>query len=105
MDDIEELKERYLNHQFDEKRFDVFPDKVAAFAATCGETSPKFIDPNHPDFQAPPTFASSMVAGRNLPDGFPLFGGIALDGGKTVVPHSPIRPGSPVIGRSLRIAR
>ncbi len=100
MDDIEALKAQYLNHQFDEKEFEVVAEKVAAFAATCGETNPKYTDPAHPDFQAAPTFASSMVAGRNLPEGFPLFGGIALDGGKTVVPHKPIRPGAPVVGRS-----
>jgi len=100
LDDIEELKERYLNHQFDEKSFDVDGAKVAAFAAACGETNARYTDPSHENFQAPPTFASSLMAGRNLPEGFPLFGGIALDGGKTIVPHLPIRAGEPLIGRS-----
>ena len=100
MDDIEALKAEYLNHQFDEKTFEVDGEKIAAFAAACGETSRRFTHPAHPDFQAPPTFASSLMAGRNLPEGFPLFGGIALDGGKTVEPHRPIRPGTRLIGRS-----
>lgn len=100
LDDTETLKERYLDHQFDEKSFAVDGEKVAAFAAACGETNPRFIDPLHADFQAPPTFASSLMAGRNLPQGFPLFGGIALDGGKTIVPRMPIRAGEPLVGRS-----
>jgi hypothetical protein len=100
MDDIQEIRERYLEHQFDEKSFEVDAERVAAFAAACGETNPRYVDPSHPDFQAPPTFASSLMAGRNLPEGFPLFGGIALDGGKTIVPHKPIRPGVPLVGRS-----
>lgn len=100
MDDIEQIKSQYLNHQFDEKTFEVDAERVAEFARTCGETNPRFVDPSHPDFQAIPTFSSSLMAGRNLPEGFPMFGGIALDGGKTVEPHKPVRAGVPLVGRS-----
>jgi hypothetical protein len=100
LDDIEKIKAEFLNHAFDETSFEIDGQKAAEFALTCGETNPRFTDPAHPDFQTIPTYSSSLMAGRNLPEGFPLFGGIALDGGKTVVPHKPIRPGVPLTGRS-----
>ena len=40
------------------------------------------------------------MAGRNMPQGFPTFGGIALDGGKDVMPLAPIRPDIPLAGHS-----
>ncbi|MEM7251713.1 MAG: MaoC family dehydratase N-terminal domain-containing protein [Pseudomonadota bacterium] len=100
MDDIEALKEQYVGHEFDAKDFEIEADKLAEFARTCGEVAPKFTDPSDPDFQACPTYASSLMAGRNMPEGFPMFGGIALDGGKDVVPIKPIRPGVTLTGRS-----
>ena len=100
MEDIDALKARFLNHEFEAKTFEVDAEKVAEFSRTCGETAPRFTDPTHPDFQAPPTFASCFARGRNLPEGFPLFGGMSMDGGKEVVPLAPIRPGVPLLGRS-----
>ena len=100
MDDIEALKERFLNHEFDSKTFEVEAGAIAEFARACGELAPRYTDPAHPDFQAPPTFASSLMAGRNMPKDFPTFGGIAMDGGKAIEPLRPIRPGVPLVGRS-----
>lgn len=100
MDDIEQLKAQYLNHEFETQDFDVNGDAIVAFARACGETAPRFTDPADSDFQAPPTFASCFARGRNLPEGFPLFGGIAMDGGKDVVPLQPIRPGVTLTGRT-----
>ncbi|MCH9671747.1 MAG: MaoC family dehydratase N-terminal domain-containing protein [Gammaproteobacteria bacterium] len=100
MDDIEQLKEQYVGHEFDAKTFSIDAEKLAEFARTCGEVAPRYTDPADPDFQACPTFSSSLMAGRNMPEGFPMFGGIALDGGKEVVPIKPIRPGVDLVGRS-----
>ena len=100
MDDIEAIKAQYLGHEFEEKRFEVDADALAAFALACGEQLPRYTDVNDPDFQATPTWVSSLARGRNLPEGFPLFGSVSLDGGKDVQPLAPVRPGTTLTGRS-----
>ena len=60
----------------------------------CGETDPRFVDPDHPDFQAHPNFTACLSTGRMLPEDFPKIGsGFGIDGGKTVEIHGPVRPG------------
>jgi len=93
VEDIENLREKYLNLDYDEKTFTVDQDKIIAYARACGENAPRYTDPDDADFQAPPTFASSLMAGRHLPDDFPRFGGIGMDAGKAVEPLLPIRAG------------
>ena len=91
MDDLEEVKAKYLNHQFDEKVFEVQDaEAMAVVARACGETAPKYTDPKDPDFQGTPIFASTLIRGRNLPEGFPTFGGLPMDGGKDVQPIKPM---------------
>lgn len=99
-DDIEAIRQQYLNHEFDEKQFEVEADKLAEYAKACGETASRFINPDDPDFQALPTFTSSLMGGRSRPKGFPTFGGIGMDGGKAVEPLKPIRPGVTLTGKS-----
>jgi len=98
--DIEDLKTRFLNVDFDEQTFSVSAAKLADYAKTCGELAPRYTDPAHPDFQAPPTFPSSFNAGRRLPDGFPNLPGMGMDAGKAVTPRLPIRPDTTLIGKS-----
>ena len=98
MEDIDAIKQQYLNHQFATRSFAVEADKLAAFARACGEVLPRYIDTGDADFQATPTWASCLARGGNLPDGFPMFGGVALDGGKDVEPLAPIRPGMTLTG-------
>ena len=100
MDDIEALKEQYLNHEFDAKTYLVEADSLAGYARACGEVAPRFTDPADADFQATPTWPSSLARARNLPEGFPTFGGVPMDGGKDVVPIRPIRPGMQLTGRT-----
>ncbi|MDK1022658.1 MAG: MaoC family dehydratase N-terminal domain-containing protein [Gammaproteobacteria bacterium] len=100
MEDVETLREKYLNLDYDEKTFEVDQDKIIAYAKACGEIAPRFTDPTHADFQAPPTFPSSLMAGRHLPEDFPRFGGIGMDAGKAVEPMLPIRPGVQLKGRT-----
>lgn len=98
--DIDELKENYLNLEFDRKDFVLDPERVATVARMSGETLPQFTDPSHPDFQAPPAFIASLSAGRHLPIDFPKLGGIPMDGGKAVTCIAPVRPGHPLTGRT-----
>jgi len=93
LEDIEALRKKYLNLNYDEKTFEVDQDKIIAYAKACGEIAPRYTDPDHADFQALPTFASSLMADRHLPEDFPRFGGIGMDAGKAVEPFLPIRAG------------
>ena len=98
--EIDELKSKYLNLEFDKKGFVLDPDKVVTVARMSGETLPQFCDRTHPDFQAPPAYIASLAAGRHLPIDFPKLGGIPMDGGKAVTCIKPVRPGKPLTGRT-----
>ncbi|MBX3705940.1 MAG: MaoC family dehydratase N-terminal domain-containing protein [Pseudomonadales bacterium] len=100
MVDIEELKSRFLNLEFDRKDFVLDPERVAVVARLSGENRPEFTDPTHPDFQASPAFIASLAAGRHLPIEFPRLGGIPMDGGKAVTCLLPVRTGVPLTGRT-----
>lgn len=97
--DIEALREKYLNQDFDEKTFEVKPEVTTEYARLCGETASRFLDANDPDFQAPPTFIASLSGRRALPEDFPKFG-IGMDAGKGVECLQPIRPGITITGRT-----
>ncbi|MGE0621356.1 MAG: MaoC family dehydratase N-terminal domain-containing protein [Pseudomonadales bacterium] len=98
--DIEELKSKYLNLEFDRKDFVLDPDKVVTVAEMSGETLPQFCDRSHPEFQASPAYIASLSAGRHLPIDFPTLGGIPMDGGKAVTCLKPVRTGEPLTGRT-----
>lgn len=96
--DIAEVREKFLNLEFDEKEFDIKAETTIGYARMCGETAARFLDPEDPDFQAPPTFISSLSGRRSLPKDFPRFG-LGMDAGKGVECLNPVRPGK-VIGRT-----
>jgi hypothetical protein len=96
--DIEDLKARFLNLEFDRTGFEVDPDAAVTVARVSGETRPEYTDPAHPDFQATPAVIGSLVSGRHLPIDFPKLGGIPMDGGKAVRCYKPVRPGVPIDG-------
>ena len=98
--DIEELKERFLNLEFDRKDFELDAEKVVTVARMSGETLPQFCDPEDADFQAPPAFIASLASGRHLPIDFPTLGGVRMDGGKAVTCIKPVRTGVPLTGRT-----
>lgn len=92
--DIEAAKERWVGEQFDLSTFTADVDKMVGWAEAVGETDPRFLDPDHEDFQAHPTFTTHLVSRRVLPEGFPSIGGQrGMDGGKSVEVHHPIRAG------------
>ena len=90
--DIAALRQKYLNWDFDEKTFAIDAAVTAEYARLCGETAPRFLDPSHPDFQAPPTYVANFSGGRLLPKGFPRLG-LGMDAGKGVECLLPVRPG------------
>ena len=58
--DVTALRDQFLGKVFDEYVFILDAEKLVQYAKSCGETASKYIDPNDPDFQAPPTIASSF---------------------------------------------
>lgn len=97
--DIKEARENFLNREFDEKVFEINPEETSEYARMCGETASRYVDPNDPDFQAPPTFVASLSGRRMFPENFPRFG-IGMDAGKGVECLAPIRPPVKLVGRS-----
>lgn len=97
--DIEEVREKFLNLDFDEKTFEVKPEVTTEYARLCGETADRFLNPEDPDFQAPPTYVASLSGRRSLPEGFPIFG-LGMDAGKGVECLKPIRPGGTITGKT-----
>lgn len=97
--DIEEMRSKFLNEEFDEVSFEIDGNRFAQYAIACGEQDPKFTDSSNPDFQAPPTFVSTLVGGRSLPKDMPI-NGVGMDAGKGVEWKAPIRAGANLTGRS-----
>ena len=98
--DIQELRDQFLNREFDEVRLDIVEEKVVEYAKTCGELDMKYTDAQHADFQAPPTFVATLVGGRSLPEDFPRMNGVGMDAGKAVEWLAPIRPNTTLTGKS-----
>jgi acyl dehydratase len=99
MELVEEIR-KWVGHEFDLAEFPVSEAEILDFALAVGETEPRFTDPKHPDFQAPPTFTAKFVSRRVLPEGFPAAGARGFDAGKTVTQHAPVRAGSVLRGHS-----
>jgi hypothetical protein len=97
--DIQELRERFLNKSFDEKTFNIDPAVTTEYARLSGELSEKYLDTNHPDFQAPPTYLACLSGRRSMPEDFPRFG-FGMDAGKGIECFAPVRPGQALVGRT-----
>jgi len=97
--DIKDLREKFLNEDFDETSFDLDVEAAVHYARYCGETAPRFLDVEDPDFQAAPTFIASKTGGRTVPTNFPRLG-IGMDAGKRVECFKPVRPPVTLTGRT-----
>jgi len=97
--DIQELRERFLNKSFDEKTFNIDPAVTTEYARLSGELSEKYLNTNHPDFQAPPTYLACLSGRRSMPEDFPRFG-FGMDAGKGIECFAPVRPGQALVGRT-----
>ncbi len=100
MVDIEELRSRFLDLEFDRTEFEIGIENALTVARASGESRPEFTDPTHPNFQATPAMLASLASGRHLPIDFPNLGGIPMDGGKAVDCLQPVKPGTPLNGRT-----
>lgn len=98
--DIDAVKKEYVGFEFDEATFEIKAEKLISYATACGETEPRFIDPEDPDFRAVPNYASNFHGQRNLPDNFPVELHRSFDAGKCCENLAPIRPGDTITGRS-----
>ncbi|MEM7336997.1 MAG: MaoC family dehydratase N-terminal domain-containing protein [Actinomycetota bacterium] len=96
--DLASIRADWVGRQFDRTDFDVGVDDMLGWAEACGETDPRFVDPDHPDFQAHPGFTSHLVSSRVLPEGFPKIRGRGIDGGKSVEVHQAVRAGDTLTG-------
>ena len=95
--DVAALRDQFLNVVFDSYELTLSADRLVAYATSCGETAAKFTDPQHADFQAPPTIGSSFQPKQRFPKGFPTFHGLGMDAGKAVAPDKPMRAGVPIL--------
>jgi hypothetical protein len=92
--DIQTARSEWVGRVFQEMDIVVDQERMLEWAVACGETDPRFIDPDHPDFQASTAFPTHINAARMLPDDFPAFGsGRGIDGGKSIEWHLPMRAG------------
>lgn len=98
--DIEGMREKFLQQDFAEQTFILDATKLAAYATACGELASRYTDPTDSDFQAPPTFLSSLRSKQRLPEGFPKLPGLGMDAGKAVKSMQPIRPGVRLTART-----
>ena len=98
--DVDAVKRDWVGHKFDSTQFRVHGDRMLAWAQACGETDPRFTDPDNPDFQAHPTYTAQFGAKQLFPKGFPKLGRGGFDAGKAVEVHSPVRAGQTLTGES-----
>ena len=98
--DIQELRDGWCGRQFDEVTFKLDVHEMVEFAVSCGETQPRFTDPDDPDFQAVPSYSSRFHGRRAMPDDFPIRSQQGFDAGKCVEVYGPIRPGDKITARS-----
>ena len=75
--------------------FTLDAEKLVQYAKSWGN-SEQSTDPNDPDFQAPPTIASSFNPRQDYPDNFPSFEGLGMDAGKSVELERPMRAGEEI---------
>lgn len=101
MTDLQAIRDQWVGVEFDTAEFTIDQDRLVAWAEACGEGDPRFVDPDHPDFQAHPNFTACLTTTRSLPEGFPKIGsGFGIDGGKTVEIHGLVRPGNTLTGHA-----
>lgn len=98
--ELADLKRDWVGFEFDTAEFKVSERDLVDFATACGECEPRYSDPAHPDFQAPPTYTARYVGRRVLPENFPRVGNRGFDAGKCVSWHAPVRPGDTLIAKS-----
>lgn len=98
--DLDQIRQDWVGKEFDLSTFTIDQDDMLTWARACGESDPRFTDPDHRDFQAHPGFTTHLVSRRVLPEDFPKISGRGIDGGKSVEVHAPIRAGDELTARA-----
>ncbi len=98
--DIEKIKEGYVGIDFDEAQFTVTEDMIVNYARSVGEVDPRYTDPKHPDFRAPPTLTAMFNSRRVMPQNVPRIGRRGFDAGKSVEILGAVRPGDTLTSKS-----
>ena len=91
MTDIDDLRSKFLDLEFDRTGFVIDAEQSATVAKASGETRTEFIDPTDPDFEACAPILASLASGRRLPIDFPARRGIYKGWGKTLAVVTPPR--------------
>ncbi len=98
-----EIDKSLIGREFDTTEFTITEEDILTYADICGEKDPRYSDPSHPDFQAPPTLTSKFVSRKIPPASFPRIGARGFDAGKSIEVLAPVRPGDRLTAHS-RIA-
>jgi len=98
--DLDEVRQRWVGVPFEQGEHHIRRDDLVTWARACGETDERFADPEHPDFQAHPTYTARFSARPFLPDDFPELGSGGIDGGKRIEATAPIRPDDVLTSRT-----
>lgn len=91
--DIAAVRRDWVGRVFQEFDLVVDRERMLEFAISAGETDPRFIDPDHPQFQASTGFPTHVNVARMLPDDFPQIGTGGIDGGKSIEWHGAMHAG------------
>lgn len=100
MVDIDDLKDRFLNMEFDSKAFKLDSERAIKIARATGNEQDCYTDPKHPELQATHALLASLASGRRLPIDFPKLGGMVVDGGKAVTLKAPVPVDVEITGRT-----
>ncbi len=98
--DAKALKEKWCGWEFDEVDFEITAEPMVEFALSCGETQPRFTDPDDPDFQSVPSYSARFHGRRAMPADFPIKQHEGFDAGKAVEVHNALRPGDKLTAKS-----
>ena len=83
MTDLQAIRNDWVGQEFETATFEIDEGRLLDWAIACGETDPRFVDRDHPDFQAHPNFTACLSTGRMLPEDFPKIGsGFGIDGAR-----------------------
>ena len=87
--------QQWVGTVFQEFDLVVDQERMLEWAISCGETDPRFIDPEHPDFQASTSFPTHINVARGCcpTTSREIGSGRGIDGGKSIEWHRPMRAG------------
>jgi hypothetical protein len=98
--DVKALKQEWCGWEFDSVDFEIKAEPMTEFAIACGETQPRFIDPDDADFEAVPSYTSRFHGSRAMPEKFPIKSHQSFDAGKSIEVLNPLHAGDTLTAKS-----